>query len=369
MSEPNVMVVEGPGLAPVVRRLDTPLPQAGAALVTVIATSLDAWDVRLLDGQIPGSAWPIVPGRFFVGAIEALGAGLTEDATGQRLRPGTPVLIPSVIPCGTCAPCRIPPLHAPGCLAPVRLGVDPGVGLTGGLGETVLVARGAIHALPVTLPPFLATLAEPFASCLLACARVQAVARFPIGASVVVIGRDATALLAIIAARELGAGPVVAVGGPDAPFLRMARACGAEATIDVTEVTDPTERETIIRETVGGAGADLVLSTGGVPPDGLGCLRAGGTLVTMGAGDGPADPAAVALIPERQLAVLGVSGFRPADIPVALAMLFRIRGRYPFAAMHARFPATVAGVTDALTAIRAGATPSTLILHRADLAG
>lgn len=380
MSDLSALVVEGPNATPVMRMVERPLVQPHWALISVIACALDATDTAILAGASAEAARPIVPGRFFVGVVEALGAGLTEDSTGHRLRPGTPVLVPSVIPCGTCALCHDPIRFAPGCLAPVRLGTGlatgtdaatgstPGTGeeglLSGGLASAVLVRPGAIHALPLTMPPWIATLAEPFAASLLACARAQAIGRFPHGASVVVIGSDAGALLSVIAALELGAGSVVAVGGPDAPFLRLARQCGAGATIDTTEVTDVAEREAIIRETVGGRGADLVLANAGIPAEGLTCLREGGTLVTMGPGVAASGP-----IAEKRLTLLGVSGFQPSDIPVALGLLYRARARYPLAAMHARFPFSAGGVAAALTALRDGATPRALITHRPDLAG
>ncbi len=364
MSELRVAVVEQPGAPPVIRLLDRPLLPAGSALLSVLACALDAEDARLLS-----SPAAYIPGRYFVGAIDSLGSGLTEDATGNRLRPGTPVLVPSVIPCGACALCRHPPLHATGCLSPRRLGVDatPTV-LSGGLADAVLVPPGAaIHALPLTMPPWLATLAEPLATCLRAFARAQAIGRFPPGASVVVIGHDATALLAVVAAMDLGAGRVLVMGGPDAPFLRLARRFGAEATIDSTDVTDPAERIAIARETIGGRGADLALVRGGAGSAALAVLREGGTLVTMGA-NAP-DPVPWSAIRDRQLAILGADGFAAADIPVALGMLYRARTRTDFGALHTRFPFTAPGIADAFAALTAGATPRSLIAQRPDLAG
>jgi threonine dehydrogenase-like Zn-dependent dehydrogenase len=363
MSELRVAVVEQPGAPPVIRLLDRPLLPAGSALVSVLACALDAEDARPL-----ASAAPLVPGRHFVGAIDSLGSGLTEDATGNRLRPGTPVLVPSVIPCGTCALCRQPPRHATGCLSPLRLGADAGpAGLSGGLADAVFVPRGAIHALPLTLPPWLATLAEPLATCLRAFGRAQEIGRFQPGSSVVVTGHDATALLAVVAARELGAGPILMIGGPDTPFLRLARRFGAEATIDTTDVTNPTERIAIARETIGGRGVDLAVARNAGSSEALAMLREGGTLVTMGTDEDAPSPWSI--VRDRQLAVLGADGFAPTDIPVALGMLYRARARIDFAAMHARFPFSAAGIVAALAALRDAETPRALVVQRPDLAG
>lgn len=360
MTELRALVHQQDGGAPGMAWLDRPSLPPGSALVSVIATALDHDDLALLRDVDQAR----VGGRFFVGAIEALGAGVTEDAAGHRLRPGTPVLAPSVLRCGACALCREPPAHAIGCLAPIRLGVDPGIGLSGGLADAVFLPRAALHALPLTQPPWVATLAELLATALLACARAQAIGRFAPGASVVVMGRDALSLMLVIAAEALGAGRIVVLGEPDSAFLRLARLCGAEATIDATEVTDPQERVAIIRETVGGRGADLVLARRGVPTEGLAALREGGALVTLGPG-----PVAPGPLSEAQLAVLGSDGFQPADIPVALRLLHRARGRYPLAEMHPRFPFSVEGVAAGLAALDNGGIVRALVVHRPDLAG
>ena len=367
MSEPRVLIAPTAAQGLVQHVADPPTMTAGSALVSVIACALDFWDARLLSGDVAGTGWPVIPGRHFVGVIEALGAGLTEDVRGERLRPGTPVLVPSVAPCGTCVLCRAPLSHAPDCLTPRRLGVGgTDAPLSGGLAESVFVAHGAIHALPLTLPPWLATLAEPFAACLLAFARAQAIGRFPPGASVVVIGQDVTALLAVVAARELGAGRIILSGTPDRPFLRLGRLCGAEATIDTAEVGDPADRVAIVHETVGGRGADLVITASDRLAEGLACLREGGTLVTM---SDTSNTVPAPMMAAKHLMVIGASGFRSADIPVALGMLFRARDRYPFAAMHGRFPFSPEGAAAALAELRAGTTVRALVTMRDDLVG
>jgi hypothetical protein len=68
------------------------------------------------------------------------------------------------------------------------------------------------------------------------------------------------------------AGRVVCVGAPENPRLRLARKFGAEATVDIEEITSSTERIVRVREIVGGFGADIVMDCSGHPsagPEGI----------------------------------------------------------------------------------------------------
>lgn len=357
-----IATFDGPSAAPVLRVGDPPLPGPGAAVVSVLACALDADDLARWRDSDGSAAWPATLGRHFVGGIEALGAGLATDVAGEKLRPGTPVLVPSVIPCGRCASCTA---RVPGCLAPRRLGHGAGAG---GLAEAVVAEPGMpLHALPVTQPPWIATLAEPFAATLQALGQAQSIGRMPPGARIAIHGSTATAILAVMAALELGAGRVIVVGGPDVPGLRLARLFGAEATIDATDVTSPADRADIVRETLGGRGADLALACAGeAAGDAADGLREGGCLIALGGGTGALPWATVH---RKGLTVVGMPPDAPGDIPTALRLLYRFRDRYPLGALHERFPFTAAGVADALAALAEGRILRALIVQRPDLAG
>jgi threonine dehydrogenase-like Zn-dependent dehydrogenase len=383
MSEVRVATFDGPQADPVMQVVDCPAPGPSAALVAVIACGLDITDVRLHAGRgSVGTAHLLTLGRHFVGAVAALGTDLGTDSTGNRLRPGMPVLIPSVVPCGRCDLCRRPPWEGAHCLESVCYGAGQPFGnplhLWGGLADHVVIDRAvlpqaAIHVLPLAMPLWLATLVEPFAACLRALGRAQALGRMRAGAVVAVYGTSAATLLTVAAALELGAGRVIAIGGPDRPGLRLARLFGAEATIDATEVTDPAERSLIVRETVGGRGVDLAVSCDADPPsaeEALAVLRAGGTFIDSGAVfEVPAASIAWQRVRERELTILGSSGFASDDIPVAIRLLSRAQERYPFAALHQRFPFTGDGIAKALAAVARGHAPRALVVVRPDLAG
>src|SRR5262249_60814459 len=103
---------------------------------------------------------------------------------------------------------------------------------------------------------------------------------FSVGATVVVQARGPSGVLAIAAAKEMGAGRVICVGAPETPRLQLARKFGAQATVDIEQYKPPEQRVARVREIVGGFGADLVMDCSGHPsagPEGIEFLRDGGT--------------------------------------------------------------------------------------------
>jgi len=102
---------------------------------------------------------------------------------------------------------------------------------------------------------------------------------------VVIQGSGPIGILAVAAAKEIGAGRVICVGAPEEPRLKLAREFGAEATVNIEEIKSPQERIARVRELVGHFGADLVMDCSGHPtagPEGIEMLRDGGTYVEMG---------------------------------------------------------------------------------------
>ena len=74
-----------------------PQPRAGEIRLRVSACAVCRTDLHVIDGDLPDPKLPIVPGHEIVGEIEALGAGVTQFAVGERV--GIPWLG------GTCQAC------------------------------------------------------------------------------------------------------------------------------------------------------------------------------------------------------------------------------------------------------------------------
>ena len=78
-----------------------PEPGAGEVLVKVTACGLCRTDLHVVDGELTRPKLPLIPGHQVVGEIAALGAGVTELASGERV--GVPWLGWT---CGICVYCR-----------------------------------------------------------------------------------------------------------------------------------------------------------------------------------------------------------------------------------------------------------------------
>ena len=142
-----------------------------------------------------------------------------------------------------------------------------------------------IYKLPDEMPLRLGALSEPLTSCIRAFNRARKIGQFPWNATVVIQGTGPIGILAIAAAKEMGAGRVISVGAPEEPRLKLARAFGAEATVNIDELERPEDRINSVRDIVGGFGADLVMDCSGHPtagPEGIEFLRDGGCYVEMG---------------------------------------------------------------------------------------
>ena len=326
MSDFRVASFDGLGAPPAIRMVDRPRLGRRSALFAVGACGVSAADLRDLHGT---------PGEEGAGLLEEMGSDLTEDCLGNRLKPGVKVLIPSFVPCLRCSVCLHHPDHTSGCLNPTRL--------RGGWADHVHIdfadhPGARLYRLPDDMPLWLASLTAPFATAMRALRRAQAMGGFPPGATVVVHGTGAIALLAVAAAQDMGAGRAIVAGGPEDPFLRLCRQFGAEATIGTEDMVE------IVRETVGGLGADLVLSLGDRATDALPMLRIGGMCMDLGPGTGAAAPD----FAHRELSLVGSRGHAPSDLPAAIQMLYRARGRYPFLKMLTRYPLTAAGLVAAI---------------------
>ena len=109
----------------------------------------------------------------------------------------------------------------------------------------------------------LGALSEPLTSCIRAFNRATRAGGFTWADTVVIQGSGPIGILAVAAAKEMGAGRVICVGAPEEPRLKLAREFGAEATVNIEEITSPQERIARVREIVGGFGADLVMDCSG----------------------------------------------------------------------------------------------------------
>jgi threonine dehydrogenase-like Zn-dependent dehydrogenase len=268
-----------------------------------------------------------------------------------------------LMPCGRCYYCVHYPETANKCLTPVYygryLGFDRPPHLWGGWAEMVYVDLAdlpgtKIYRLPDDMPLRLATLAEPLTSCIRALSRGQRIGAFRIGDTVVIQGDGPIGVLAVAAAREMGAGRVIVIGGNEEPRLALCRDFGAERTVCIDDKPTAAARIEAVREIVDGFGADLVMDCTGHPtagPEGIEMLRDGGTYVEMGQfTDAGAIETNWHRICTKDVTILGSWAFTANDIPAGISMLDRARDRYPWSMMQTLFPFTEQGIAEAIQA-------------------
>ena len=97
----RVMQLDAPGQP--LRRVEPALPRPGPeqVLVRVNACGVCRTDLHVVDGELPDSRPPIVPGHEIVARVAALGSAVRGHKVGQRV--GVPW---QAWTCGTCTHCR-----------------------------------------------------------------------------------------------------------------------------------------------------------------------------------------------------------------------------------------------------------------------
>jgi aryl-alcohol dehydrogenase/geraniol dehydrogenase (NAD+) len=246
--------------------IDVAVPRADEVLVRMAATGICHTDVVCLNGfPVP---MPIVLGHEGAGVVEAVGS----DITG--LAPGDHVLL-SFNSCGTCANCRS---HEP-AYCHQFLGLNfGGMRLKDGssplsrLGEkvhgqffgqssfaTLAIAR-AVNTVKVDKSLPLASLAPLGCGVQTGAGAVMNSLRVRAGRSLAIFGCGAVGLSAVMAAKVVGAGPVVVVE-PNAARRALALELGATHALDPK---GPDDLVGALRE-AGGGGLDYALDTSGIP--------------------------------------------------------------------------------------------------------
>src|SRR6185503_2599303 len=83
------------------RRIPDPVPRDDEILVRVRACGVCRTDLHVVEGDLPDSALPVVPGHQAVGTVEGAGPDCRRFRAGQRV--GIAWLRST---CGVCGPCR-----------------------------------------------------------------------------------------------------------------------------------------------------------------------------------------------------------------------------------------------------------------------
>lgn len=95
------MALTSPGSRLRLQERDDPLPGASEIRVKVSACGVCRTDLHVVDAELPGIQYPIVPGHEIVGRVDLIGANVNDHKIGDRV--GIPWL---GYTCGVCRFCR-----------------------------------------------------------------------------------------------------------------------------------------------------------------------------------------------------------------------------------------------------------------------
>ncbi len=212
---------------------------------------------------------PRVMGHEVCGIVDEVGDGVLGIKTGDQ------VSLESHISCGQCRPCMMDQRHL---CEHTRY---PGIDVDGGFAEWVVVPASIAWVNPPDFPPHLSAMMEPFGIAVHACGEGTGVA----GQRVLVNGCGPIGLMAVAAARALGAHQVIAA---DLNPVRLASAQAMGASHCLNPGTHNLVKE--IHALTNGEGVDVVIELTGAEAGlhaALDALRRGGDFRLIGAPSHP----------------------------------------------------------------------------------
>jgi L-iditol 2-dehydrogenase len=196
-----------------------------------------------------------------------------------------------------------------------------------------------IYKVPESVPPTVAVLSELFAVTLglSAAKEVYSLANIGFGTfpSVLVLGVGPLGLLSIMRLRIMGCDKIVAMDR-SAYRLAAARRFGADATIDMNEITTRKERVEFTRQLTEGLGVDLAVDCANEPTafsEGIDHVRRVGTVIELGnfVDTGDTSINVSSQICTKNIRIVGVGNHPYTEYANVLRMFERLMKTVPFA--------------------------------------
>ena len=275
------------------RELEPLRPGQGEVVVKVLGCGVCKTDVRLVfDDLTPTKALPLTPGHEIVGRVVEIGPKATLHS-GRSMETGQDVIVPYVLPCGTCRLCRLG--HENICLNQKM----PGEHLDGGFATHVRVPARYLVPVPGLPPGHEITHLAAIAHAVTAPYQALLRARVAPGDPVVVIGIGGIGIYAVQLAAARGA-RVLAVDKIESRS-RRAEQYGAVAGVCTAGLPEEVARDAIFEA----AAAE------GLAPDGWKIFEMSGTPTGQALAFALLGPAGT----------LGLVGRSTEKLPIALGKL------------------------------------------------
>lgn len=314
------------------QRYPLPDPEPGAILVRVSYANVCGSDLHIWRGESPVPPGGRAVGHEMCGRVAALGAGVETDSTGKPLKEGDRIIYNYFFPCGRCVAClRDMPECCPNKRRPGGYAAGVWPYFNAAFSEYYYLLPGHVC---VKVPDDLSDAVVAPINCALAQVIQGLVSGgFQQGDSLVVQGAGGLGLNMIAAARDMGAGKIIAIDGIPGR-LKLARDFGAHHTIDIQDCPTPADRIAAVKELNNGQGvthAADVAGVRGVVQEGIEMLTNGGTYLEIGsivAGfEFPFDPLAAC---RKGLRIIGFMQYDPRILPRALDFVHRSRSYVPW---------------------------------------
>jgi D-arabinose 1-dehydrogenase-like Zn-dependent alcohol dehydrogenase len=310
-----------------------PIPKLdpGSLLVKIVSSTLCGTDVHRWHGPLgDGDTLPIITGHEPCGIVAEI-AGERTDILGNPVRRGDRIVW-SYVACGSCYYCAVAlqPCICPGRASWGHNRSDQHPYLLGSCAEYMYVPP---PCLIIKVPEEVSS-ASAAAS---ACAYRTVMHGFDrLGAvksneTVLIQGSGPLGNFATAVAKDHGAKKVLVIGAP-ANRLEVTKRMGADAVLNLEEVTAEKGRRAWVHEHTEGRGADVVIQVANntAVPEGLGLLRGGGRYLHIGVG-GKANIALESL--PQEMTLLTVRSAEPRHWLQAIDFLASRRTRFPFEEM------------------------------------
>jgi L-iditol 2-dehydrogenase len=289
----SVEVVTGPA----------PIPGSGEALVRTRTVGICGSDLHALAGAHPFITLPCFPGHEVAGIVEAVGAGVTEPAVGDR------VLAEANFVCGHCAYCRSGRYNL--CEELKVLGCQT----DGAMADLFTIPASRLHRVPASLNDAEAALIEPLSTITHALRWAGDLH----DRTVAILGAGTVGLLCLVAALDARARGVVATDLQPSKLDRALR-LGAAGAIEASSAAAVEE----VKQVFGGRPDvifDCVGSQGSISQAIQLALR-GGTVIVVGV------PTAEVVIPlpllqDREVRLQGSAMYVREDVVRAIDLMVR----------------------------------------------
>ncbi|MDX1483688.1 MAG: zinc-binding dehydrogenase [Alphaproteobacteria bacterium] len=308
-----------------------PIPdlEPGALLVRMEASTLCGTDVHRWHGPLPrGDSLPIITGHEPCGRIEEIN-GERTDILGNPIAPGDRIVW-SYVACGSCYYCSVAlqPCICPGRASWGHNRADQHPYLLGSCAEYMYVPP---ECLIIKVPDAVSSQSAAAS----ACAYRTVMHGFDnLGAvksheTVLIQGSGPLGNFAAAVAKDHGANQVLVIGAP-AARLEVSKRMGADAVLDLEEVSDPADRREWVHGLTDGRGADVVIqvANNAAVPEGLTLLREGGRFLDIGGGSDKAT-IAVERMP-KEMTYMTIRSAEPRHWLQAIDFLASRKDRFPF---------------------------------------